>query len=116
MDLGLVGKRKSGRYDNGESNAINYRIQASAQDLLRWAVVKLDEAGMTICATNHDSIVCYMPEDQDHAPIGELMAEAGQELFGHRFRVDVEVFGHGDSTTPKGHEELFRMLTDLDAF
>jgi DNA polymerase I-like protein with 3'-5' exonuclease and polymerase domains len=116
MDLGRVGKRKSGRYDNGESAAINYRIQASAQDLLRWSVVKLDQAGLTLVATNHDSIVCYMPEDEDHTVVGDLMAEAGEELFGHRFRVDVEVYRHTDSTIPKGREDLFRLMTEDEPF
>jgi DNA polymerase I-like protein with 3'-5' exonuclease and polymerase domains len=116
LDLGTVGKRKGGRYDNGENAAINYRVQSSAQDLLRWAVVKLDQAGLTIVATNHDSIVCYMPENEDHTVVGDLMAEAGEELFGHRFRVDVEVYRHGDSTTPKGHEDLFRLLTEDEPF
>jgi len=46
-------------------------------------VVRLDQAGLTIAATNHDSIVCYMPEDADHEVVGEIMAEAGYELFGH---------------------------------
>jgi hypothetical protein len=116
MDLGRVGKRKSGRYDNGESAAINYRIQASAQDLLRWAVVKLDQAGLTVVATNHDSVVCYMPEDEDHTVVGDLMAEAGEDLFGCRFRVDVEVYRHSDSTIPKGREDLFRLMTEDEPF
>jgi hypothetical protein len=79
-------------------------------------VVRLDEAGFRVVATNHDSIVCYMPEDQGHAEVAEIMAEAGRELFGHRFRVDIEVFEHGDSTVPKGQEDLFQLLTDNNPF
>jgi DNA polymerase I-like protein with 3'-5' exonuclease and polymerase domains len=116
LDLGQVGKRRGGRYDSSENQAINYRVQSAAQDLLRWAVVKLDQAGLTIVATNHDSIVCYMPEDDDHSSVAELMAEAGEDLFGHRFRVDVEVYKHGDTTTPKGKEHLLQMLTDPTPF
>jgi hypothetical protein len=57
-----------------------------------------------------------MPEGDDHSSVGELMAEAGEDLFGHRFRVDVEVYKHTDSTTPRGKEHLLQMLTDPAPF
>jgi len=71
-------------------------------------------AGGSELATGCD--VVYMAEDGNDQQVGELMAEAGADLFGHRFRVDVEVYRHGDSTTPRGKEHLLQMLTDPTPF
>jgi len=67
-------------------------------------VIALDEAGNTLLATNHDSILVEVQlEDVEHATteIARIMSETGAELlWGHRLRVDTHVVRPGETLLP----------------
>jgi DNA polymerase I-like protein with 3'-5' exonuclease and polymerase domains len=87
-----------------ENTLRNYLAQATGGEILRLAVIALDDAGYKLLATNHDSIMVEVPlEEADEASseIARIMSEAGAELLqGHRLRVDSHVVRPGQSLLP----------------
>ncbi len=87
-----------------ENTLRNFKAQATGGDILRLAVIALDQAGYKVLATNHDSILLEVPiEFAAHAKqaVPRTMSEAGAELLqGHRLRVDTDLLYPGDTLLP----------------
>jgi DNA polymerase I-like protein with 3'-5' exonuclease and polymerase domains len=93
-----------------ENTLRNFQAQAGGGDILRLAVIALDDAGYRVLATNHDSILLEVPlEDADDAAqdAPEIMAAAGTALLrGHRLRVDRTMLYPGQRLLPSDPSSL----------
>jgi DNA polymerase I-like protein with 3'-5' exonuclease and polymerase domains len=87
-----------------ENTLRNFKAQAMGGEILRLAVIALDDAGYRLLATNHDSILIEVAlEKAEHAAqdVPRIMADAGAELLqGHRLRVENQVLWPGQSLLP----------------
>lgn len=84
-----------------ERAAANFPIQACGGDILRAAVILLEEAGIKTLATIHDAVLVEAGADEIGQVVARaqaLMALASEIVLGegYRLRTDAEIVGPGD--------------------
>ncbi len=78
----------------------NFPIQATSSEILRRAVLLVDDAGYPLCCTNHDSLLMSCPEELDTSPVPGIMAAAAEQVIGYPLRVDTKVLLPGQTMYP----------------
>jgi DNA polymerase-1 len=86
--------------DLNERAAANFKVQATGSDVLRAAVLLLEEAGIRTLCTVHDAILLEAPAGEIDAAVHlaeERMGRASELILGgHRLRTDATVIGDGE--------------------
>jgi DNA polymerase I-like protein with 3'-5' exonuclease and polymerase domains len=98
----------------------NWMMQASGAEMLRAAVVKMVQAGLTLCATAHDAIMILAPLDtlaRDVATAREIMERVSLSFTrGLLVRTDAHVLRPGERyLEPRGKRMWELMMSLLDA-
>jgi hypothetical protein len=104
-----------------ENTLRNWRVQATAGEVLRVAVCALGAAGFTLNATVHDSVLLEVdaPGAEDAAREAErIMVAASVTVLGEPLRVNRRVIGPGGRLLEKGSptntwNKLWRLLAEL---
>lgn len=95
------GWRQANHPGMDERAAGNFPIQAAGGDILRAAVILLEEAGIRTLATIHDAVLIEAGADEVNEVVTraqELMADAAEIVLGdgYRLRTDAEIIPAGD--------------------
>ena len=108
-------KRKAAINSAGNSLG-NFPVQANGSDILRLAVIALEEAGHEVVATVHDAVLLEMDEEGHEAELAQaryLMERAGQIVAGVSIRTDAEVVLPLEHYKDDGGREMWEAIRTL---
>jgi DNA polymerase I-like protein with 3'-5' exonuclease and polymerase domains len=95
----------------------NFPVQAAGFQIMRKALMLLQNAGIMVCATAHDSLLCEcVIEDEERVKhtIVTKMVEAGQEfLAGHKLRVETTIIRHPDHYEDKKGSQFWEKVQKI---
>jgi DNA polymerase I-like protein with 3'-5' exonuclease and polymerase domains len=94
----------------------NWRVQATAAEVMRLATCYLTEGGLTVCGTVHDAALVEAPADAIDAAAAEaerLMVRASVEVLGVPLRVDRTVVRHPDRLLDPGGRATWERVWGL---
>jgi hypothetical protein len=94
----------------------NWRVQATGGEVLRAAVCYLDNAGLQLDATLHDSVVVECDAErveQTAATARRLMVEASEAVLHEPLRVDATLVRPGERWLEDGPRQTWGQMTEL---
>ena len=95
----------------------NWAMQAGGAEMLRAAVVKIVQAGLTLCATAHDAIMIEAPLDrltEDVALAREIMERVSLSFtHGLLVRTDARVLRPGERYLEPRGIRMWQLVTEL---
>jgi hypothetical protein len=107
-----------GYHDKFERNAlINFPIQAGLSEIYRFALRRMREAGLIICAGIHDAVVCESSiEDAPSvaATVKECWKQASLDYMGFALCSDIKIIAYPDSFVPGDDDvALWKRIMDF---
>jgi hypothetical protein len=99
--------------------AQNFPVQANAAEMMRYAAIRMTEAGMAVCCPIHDAFLVEVPlaDAVDvEALVGQIMGDASEAILGagYRIRIDSKIIRWPHSYVEERGLELFNtLLTEL---
>lgn len=95
----------------------NWMMQASGAEMLRAAVVKMFNAGLTLCATAHDAIMIEAPVDrlaEEVALAREIMERVSLSFTrGLTVRTDARILRPGERYLEPRATRMWQLITEL---
>jgi hypothetical protein len=100
----------------------NFPMQANGSEMLRVACIRLQEAGIKVCAPIHDAVLIEAPLEQIEKAVAvtqEIMAAASAEILGGtRLKSDAKIIRWPDRYSEDDGTELWdlsmKILKDID--
>jgi DNA polymerase I-like protein with 3'-5' exonuclease and polymerase domains len=103
------------------NQSLNFPVQATCAEILRWACIYATEEGIDVLAPVHDALLVGGPTDQIEEIVmrtQECMNRASELVLGTVMRTDVKIFNHPERfMDPRGAEtwrSIMRMLDEVE--
>lgn len=113
----IYGWRRKSRSDDSGTSIANFPVQAAGAEILRIAIIALEEAGHRVIAPVHDAVLVEMDEDgweKELAEIRHLMSRAAASVApGIEIPTDVDLVFPGQNYMDKRGQEFWDLVARI---
>ena len=104
-------KEKYGNWKPIKNTLQNWPIQSTGSDVLRMAMLDVQEQGFKVCALVHDAILVELPlgDERNIKQVQRTMELAAQKIIGIPIRVDCKEI-KGNFKQKKKNQQLFETI------
>lgn len=113
----IYGWQRKGRTKDSGTSIANFPVQAAGAEILRIAIIALEEAGHRVLAPVHDAVLVELDEEKwedDLADVRQLMSRAASAVApGIEIPTDVELVLPGENYMDKRGQEFWELVAPV---
>lgn len=113
----LYGWQRKGRFKDSGTSIANFPVQAAGAEILRVAIIALEEAGHRVVAPVHDAVLVELDEDnweEELTDVRQLMSRAATMVApGIEIPTDVELVSPGENYMDKRGCEFWELVAPI---